>query len=144
MARPTSDLARPRVSETALAQLDDARTLLADAREARASADRYSMAHRAALRATAAVLSVKARPTASRRLRSAWELLPAAAPELTEWASFFATTAVKRASAEAGVLHAVTPVEADALIHDVETFINTVEALLDIPSQPVLPIPLAG
>ncbi|MCZ3385589.1 MAG: hypothetical protein LH630_01140, partial [Actinomycetia bacterium] len=76
---------------------------------------RYAVAHLAALRAAAAVLATRARPTGRRGPRSAWDLLGQAAPELAEWAAFFAAGAGKRAAAEAG-LDAVTPREADDLL----------------------------
>ena len=69
---------------------------------------RYAHAHVAALRATAALLAARARPTpASARRgrpvqRNAWVLLAQVAPELAEWATFFSAGAAKRAAAEAG------------------------------------------
>ena len=56
---------------------------------------RYASAHVAALRAAAALLAARARPSASRRRRqkSAWVLLAEVAPELGEWAGFFAAGA---------------------------------------------------
>ena len=42
------------------------------------------------------------------RPRSVWVLLPQVAPELAEWAAFFAAGAGKRAAAEAGLSRAVT------------------------------------
>ena len=56
---------------------------------------RYACAHVAALRAAAALLSARARPAGSpgarrRPQKNAWVLLSEVAPELTEWATFFA------------------------------------------------------
>jgi hypothetical protein len=66
-------------------------------------AERYASAHLAALRAAAAVLAVRTQPDVKRRgPRSAWAMLPVVAPELSEWAAFFAAGAGKRAAAEAG------------------------------------------
>lgn len=104
--------------------------------------DRYAAAHLAALRAAAAVLACRARPapTTGRRARptSAWVLLAAVAPELGEWADFFAAGARKRAAAEAGVATAVTPREADDLLRDVQTFLGVVETTLHGAHQPLL------
>jgi hypothetical protein len=100
--------------------------------------ERYAAAHLAALRTAAAVLAARARPadgTSRRRPRSAWALLPEVAPELTEWAAFFAAGAGKRAAAEAGLSRAVTAREADDLLRDTETFLALVETTLGLPHQ---------
>jgi hypothetical protein len=68
-----------------------------------------------------------------------WDLLPQVAPELTEWASFFAATATRRAAIESGRSGAVTPREADDLLRDTEAFQHAVEATLGLPQHPVLP-----
>ncbi len=54
-------------------------------------------------------------------------LLGQVAPELGEWATFFAAGAAKRAAAEAGLSHAVTEREADDLVRDVAAFLAVVE-----------------
>jgi L-fucose isomerase-like protein len=93
----------------------------------------------------AAVLACRARPvdgvtTPPRRTRptSAWVLLAAVAPELAEWAAFFAAGAAKRAAAEAGLPSAVTPREADDLVRDVEAFLAMVEGSLGLPAAQLL------
>ena len=93
---------------------------------------RYALAHLAALRAAAAVLSCRATPSGPQRGRpkSAWVLLSAVAPELSEWAAFFATGARKRAAAEAGIAGVVTPREADDLLRDAQSFLAVVETTL--------------
>src|SRR5687768_3021887 len=84
-----------------------ARRGLVEAMSLERPAERYATAHLAALRAAAAVLACRARPSsgAGRRSRptSAWVLLSEVTPELTEWAAFFAAGARKRAAAEAGL-----------------------------------------
>ena len=55
------------------------------------------------------------------------------APELGEWAIFFAAGAAKRAAAEAGLSHAVTEREADDLVRDVGSFLTVVEGCLGVP-----------
>ncbi len=106
---------------------------------------RYATAHLAALRGAAAVLAARTRPeTGRRRPRSAWVLIGQVAPELAEWAAFFAAGAAKRAAAEAGVTRAVTPREADDLVRDAGTFLALVETTLGlVPTIPV-GIPRAG
>ncbi len=116
------------------------RALLDLAREGVAEADReadpgqrYALAHLAALRAAAAVLACRATPAVPggrSRPRSAWALLTEVAPELTEWARFFAVGARKRAAAEAGLVGAVTPREADDLVRDAQVFLSVVETTL--------------
>ncbi|MDT7572884.1 MAG: hypothetical protein QOE05_3058 [Actinomycetota bacterium] len=103
--------------------------------------ERYATAHLAALRAAAAVLACRARPAVSaRRSRptSAWVLLAGVAPELAEWAGFFAAGARKRAAAEAGLPSAVTPREADDLVRDAETFLSVVETTLGFDGHQLL------
>ena len=112
---------------------------LIDAVIAETAADRYVQAHLSALRSAAAVLAARAQPTKARaRLRSVWSVLPAIAPELSEWAAFFAASATKRSAAEAG-LRVVTQREADDLLRDAETFHDQVCTLLRIDRQPSLP-----
>jgi L-fucose isomerase-like protein len=119
-----------------------ARRGLVEACSAATPGERYAAAHLAALRIAAAVLACRARPTAGpgRRTRptSAWVLLAAVAPELGEWAAFFAAGASKRAAAEAGLPSAVTHREADDLVREVQTFLVTVEGVLDVPGQLLL------
>ena len=62
-------------------------------------------------------------------------VLPQVAPELTEWAAFFAAGAAKRAAAEAGLTRAVTAREADDLLRDAETFLAVVETTLGLAHQ---------
>ena len=92
-------------------------------------AQRFATAHLAALRAAAAVLAARARVDGRSRRRpsSAWSLLGTVAPELVEWATFFAAGATKRAAAQAGLPDAATQREADDLVRDVETFLAVVE-----------------
>jgi len=106
-------------------------------REAITSTDvptRYALAHVAALRATAALLAARARPSGPRRRRqkNAWVLLAEVTPELAEWATFFAAGAQKRAAAEAGSRRAVSEREADDLVRDADRFLATVEATLGL------------
>jgi len=95
-----------------------------------APAERYALSHLAALRAAAAVLACRAQPLDGPRRtrpRPAWSLLVQVAPELAEWAAFFAAGAAKRAAAEAGIPGVVTPREADDLLRDATSFVALVE-----------------
>ncbi len=95
---------------------------------------RYACAHVAALRAAAALLAARARPAPARRRpqKNAWVLLAEVAPELAEWATFFAAGAAKRAAAEAGSTRAVTEREADDLVRDADRFLAVVEQALGL------------
>ncbi|WP_055483592.1 SAV_6107 family HEPN domain-containing protein [Sphaerimonospora mesophila] len=132
----------PRVSQTVLAHLADARACLADANAAPTPASRYVSAHLAALRAAAGLLAARARPTDGRRrrLRSAWELLPEVEPQLADWAAYFAVSATKRAAAEAGMVRAVTPTDAEEIIVEADRFVGEVESILGVPGQSSLPM----
>jgi hypothetical protein len=89
----------------------------------------------AALRATAAVLSVRTRPQSMRRQTNAWVLLERVAPELAEWAAFFAAGASKRAAAEAGHVRVVSDRDADDLVRDVEQFLRVVARVVGLPER---------
>lgn len=111
---------------------------------------RYACAHVAALRAAAALLAARARPVPSRRRpqKNAWVLLAEVAPELGEWAAFFAAGAAKRAAAEAGSTRAVTEREADDLVRDADRFLAVVESALGLMAHPAVagqaaPVPRA-
>jgi len=130
--------ARPASSAAAATCLERAERALLEAGAASEHTLRYAAAHVAALRTAAAVLAVRTRPQ-PRGERNAWVLLTRVAPELAEWAVFFAAGAPKRAAAEAGLAHAVTTREADDLLRDAECFLQVVQQLLGLARQPLLP-----
>jgi len=109
-------------------------------------ATRYACAHVAALRAAAALLSARARPTGTRRRaqKNAWVLLSEVAPELGEWATFFAAGAAKRAAAEAGSSRAVTEREADDLVRDADRFLALVEQSLGLTPHAAIGVQVLG
>lgn len=117
-----------------------ARRGLVEAEQTRLDGLRYATAHLAALRAAAAVLAARARPVPGRRgrLTSVWTLLVKVAPELDEWAAFFALGASKRAAAEAGIPRVVSTREADDLLRAAEQFVALVEVGLGLSHQPAL------
>src|SRR6476620_9546344 len=115
--------------------LERAAESLREAITSDAAPERYAHAHVSALRATAALLAARARPVTSPRRRqqkNAWVLLAEVAPELAEWASFFAAGAAKRAAAESGSRWAVTDREADDLVRDADRFLALVECGLGL------------
>jgi SAV_6107-like HEPN len=125
---------------TAATDLARASEALAEAEESHDHLIRYASAHVAALRAAAAVLAARARPSPAKRRvqRNAWVLLAEVAPEFGEWSAFFAANASKRAAAEAGITRAVSEREADDLLRDATTFVELVERSLGLPRQTVL------
>ncbi|HEY3528408.1 MAG TPA: SAV_6107 family HEPN domain-containing protein [Nocardioides sp.] len=134
---PTSAPAGPfSLPATTHSYLARAAESLRDAVVARDVPTRYACAHVAALRAAAALLAARARPAPARGRRrpqkNAWVLLAEVAPELAEWATFFAAGAAKRAAAEAGSTRAVTEREADDLVRDADRFLAVVEQALGL------------
>ncbi|WP_455355561.1 SAV_6107 family HEPN domain-containing protein [Streptomyces sp. SYSU K217416] len=144
---PASDvhpvLRRATAPPAALDLLAQARTGLEEAAVLDFPNERYATAHLAALRTAAAVLAARGRPETSprrrQRIRSAWEVLPEIAPELTEWSALFASGAQRRARAEAGIRDAASSRDADDLLRDAAMFLRLVERMLVL--QPVLPQP---
>jgi hypothetical protein len=132
-------LTRPPLSPAARVLLERSRAGLFAAAASRTCSERYQAAHMAALRAAAAVLAVRGRPGSRGGPRSVWEVLPRIAPEMAEWAAFFAATATRRAAVEAGRGDVITPREADDLLRDAEAFHHVVEASFGLPYQQVLP-----
>jgi SAV_6107-like HEPN len=120
---------------SALALIEQAREgLVASATStdaAAAVAERYIGAYLAALRAAAAVVAVRAKPDRSRtRPVSVWALLASVAPELREWAAFFAACSRTRAAVQAGVTRLVSTRDADDLVRQAEEFTNLAERLV--------------
>jgi hypothetical protein len=144
---PASDvhpvIRRAAAPPAALDLLAQARAGLDEAAVLETPNERYATAHLAALRTAAAVLAARGRPEPNprrrARIRSAWEVLPEIAPELTEWSALFASGARRRARAEAGINGAASPRDADDLIRDVAMFLRLVERMLVL--QPALPQP---
>lgn len=126
---------RPPVLPAAVQLLQESTRGLASAQALEAPHERYAAAHLAALRAAAAVLASRAQPLTRRRPMSVWALLPQVAPELSEWAAFFASGARKRAAAEAGLTRSVTARDADDLVRSAQTFRELVIDLLRYTSR---------
>lgn len=130
----------------ALDSLAQAERSLAEAVALADPGEAYVAAHLAALRAGAAVLAARGRPEVSarsrRRIRSVWEVLPEAVPELARWSVLFAHSAERRAQVEAGIRGAAGRPEADELCDAVDAFLRLVRA--EFLGQPVLPVSRSG
>ena len=131
-----ASLPAPRPAPTpraALVLLRQAADGLAEAHRTEDPLLRYPAAYLAALRAAAAVLAVRARSEPKRRAsRNVWHLLPGVAPELGEWAAFFASCSATRAAAEAGITRLVGRREADDLLRQSEQFVAMVAASIPL------------
>ncbi len=121
------------ISAATVELLDRSRAGLLTATTAERAGERYIAAHLSALRAAAAVLATRGRPSGrGAGPRSVWAVLPRVAPELTEWAAFFAAGADRRAALEAGRVEVIPVREADDQLRAAETFVQLVESTLGL------------
>jgi hypothetical protein len=132
---PRREPARPPApaptSRSAVGLLRQAADGIAEAHREPDPITRYPLAYLAALRAAAAVLAVRATPQPRRgSTRNAWQLLAVVAPELSEWAAFFASCSATRAAAEAGITRLVGQRDADDLLRQSEQFVQLVGSLI--------------
>lgn len=112
------------------ADLQRAHAALLEAELATHPGERFLAAHLAALRVAAIVLTVRGGPRLGgpgRRPRNAWRVVADVAPELSEWAAFFAATEGKRDAVRSGATAIVTAREADDLVRDARAFLELVE-----------------
>lgn len=114
----------------ALALLEQSRQCLAEAYAAELAAARYLTSQDAAMRAAAALVAGSSRRGRSRQ--DLWPLLASQAPELGEWADFFALAAVRREQIESRTAR-VSVREADDLLRAAETFVEAVTVTLGMP-----------
>ncbi len=129
---------RPPVSRSAVALVQQARSVLAEAAAAPDAAERFRLAHLAALRTAAALFAERGRPgTGRRRLVSAWVLVDSVAPELTDWAAYFAGTARMRDAVEAGAVSVVSDRDAEDQFRAAEQFLLLVERSLGFMATPL-------
>lgn len=129
----SSDIPAAPVAGAVLDLTDRSRSGLLAACHAGGAGERYTLAHLAALRAAAALLAARGRAGPRSRPRSVWGTIPQTAPELSEWAAFFAGTGRRRQAIERGV--EVSTREADDLVRQAETFLDLVLAQLGLPVQ---------
>lgn len=93
---------------------------------------RLAAAHLAALRGATAVLAARARPSRSDRgPTDAWLLVATVAPELAEWARFFASWSPTRRTGRG-----VTARDADDMVRQVEQFLVLAEAAARAQQRP--------
>lgn len=114
--------------------LTQAQRGLADAEWETAPVERFTAAYASALRAAAAVLAARGRPHRGRaRPTSVWVLLESAAPELGEWARFFAAHSGLQAAAQAGIGGRISARAADDLLRQAWQFLDLVERVVSPP-----------
>jgi len=94
-------------------------------------AERFVHAHLAALRAAAAVVALRGRPSARSRARSVWDMLALVEPDLAAWSGYFASGARVRAAVEAGLEPDVDARRAAELVACAEDFRDEVGLLVD-------------
>jgi len=137
---PTGPGPRGATAASALELVERSRADLLQACHSRGIAQRYQHSQLAAMRAAAALVSARAVPTGQARPRSLWDLLPSVAPELTEWAGFFAAVTSRHPSLAGSVPAGqgqITAREADDLLRQAETFVELVCRALGLPMTPV-------
>lgn len=130
---PSQRMPAAPISGAALGLLRQACDGLGDAHRDADPLRRYPAAYLAALRAAAAVLAVRARPAPRRgESRNVWRLLAEVAPEMAEWAAFFAACSDTRAAAEAGIARKVGRRDADDLLRQAEQFVGIVREVVAV------------
>lgn len=128
---------RPPSGRSAPALVEQARGMLRESERQADPAERFRLAHLAALRGAAALFAERGRPVGRRRLVSAWVLVDAVAPELSEWSVYFAGTAGKRESVEAGARSVVSDRDATDQLHAADQFLLLVERSLGLMAAPL-------
>jgi hypothetical protein len=127
-----ADFPLPLPPASALALLQQARDSLAESERTPEPPERFATAYLAALRAAAAVLALRGRPHRGRsRPTSAWVLLAAIAPEMSEWATFFASWSSTRAAVLAGITRHVNARTADDLVRQTGQFVALVDRVMN-------------
>lgn len=111
------------------------RSSLADAYAAPGTAERHLAASVAVLRAATAVVTVRGGGLPGTRPTDPWALLVRLAPELAEWADYFALVA-DRGIELAARRAPVRAREADDLLRAAEAFVGRVSQLLGQPCPP--------
>ncbi|MBO0607473.1 SAV_6107 family HEPN domain-containing protein [Myceligenerans salitolerans] len=104
---------------------------LAQAHAAPSPEDRFRHAHLAAIRAAAAVLALRGRPSARSGARTVWDMLVRVEPDLAPWSGYFASGAPLRAAVDAGRTGEVDATRADEILACAEDFRDEVAMLAD-------------
>lgn len=135
--RGSSPFRRPPTSTAVLDLLERARCTLEEACRTADASERYRDAHLGALRAAAAIVAARTTPSPRSRPRSVWQVLPGIAPELAEWAAFFAACSAHRSVIDRG--GRIPAREADDLLRQAEMFLEIAQGLLGVPFTVPLP-----
>jgi hypothetical protein len=114
--------------------LRQARSAVVAAGHSQGICERHTQAHRAAVHAAAALVAVRSAPGGGPAQRSVWDLLVEKAPELAEWAAFFAAATRRPESRARGEL--VSAREADDLLRQAEAFVGLVTRAIGLPVPP--------
>jgi hypothetical protein len=130
-------LRRPPAPPAVFELLERSHATLESACRTSDASERYLDAHLGALRAAAALVAARTTPSPRSRPRSVWQVLPTLAPDLGEWAAFFAGTATRRAVIDRGGW--ISPREADDLLRQAEMFLEIIQDQLGIPQTVPLP-----
>lgn len=91
--------------------------------------ERFTHAHLAAVRAAAAVVAARGRPTGRGAPHTVWEMLAGVAPELARWAVVFADGARLRSALDAGRFDAVTAARAEQALCHAEDFVDAARSI---------------
>lgn len=117
--------------ESAVTLIHQAHQCVVEAARLTDPAERFATAYLGALRAAAAVPALRGRPHRGRaKPTSVWVLLPELAPELAEWAAFFADCSDTREAVEAGITRQVTRRAAADLVRQAAQFGALVDGLM--------------
>ena len=104
---------------------------LAQAHAAPDPGDRFRHAHLAAIRAAAAVLALRGRPSPRSGARTVWEMLERVEPDLAGWSGYFAAGAPLRAAVDSGRSGQIASARADEIVVCAEDFRDEVAMLAD-------------
>jgi len=96
----------------------------------------FSHAHLAALRAGAALVAARGRPSGRGAPRTVWGMLDAVAPELHRLSALFAQGATLRAAVDAGRFEAVTQARAERSLCAAEDLVDAVRDALASDAAP--------
>lgn len=106
------------------------------ARSSQDPGERFVHAHLAALRAGAALVEQGGGPRRRGAPRTVWDMVAATAPQLSDWAGWFAAAAPRRAAVESGRWVTVDDAEADTHLAAAEQFQDAVRAVLGVDAMP--------
>lgn len=134
---PTGPAVAPHVPLAAHELLVRSHATLEGACRTSDASERYLESHLGALRAAAALVAARTPPATRSRPRNVWQVLPTVAPELGEWASFFAAASSRRSVIDRGGW--LSAREADDLLRQAEMFLEIVQDQLGIPQTVPLP-----